>query len=191
MADQKLDNKMKIEEAAGDPKDRGRRTALKKLLIGAGVLAGYQVLPKQWTKPLVEQVVLPAHAQTSGFSLTDPCESVTLVSGNQDSIDVIINVEGYITPATANVTINIAATVTGGTGETTTNSTTTDGNGKYSLEMVVHGGPGITSVFVEITAIGATGSAQCSVSIPDVSSGCVECRLGRFSVADLNCCPVD
>jgi len=172
VADQQLDNKKRTGEAACYPKDRSRRSALKKLAIGAGLLTGYQVLPKQWTKPLIEQVVLPAHAQTSSVSasLTDPCESVTLVSGNQSSTTVIINVEGYVSPATANVTINIEATITGGTGETTTNSTTTDENGNYSLEMVVNGGSGITSVSVVITAAGATGSANCSVSVPDVSS---------------------
>jgi len=172
VANQKLDNKKKVEESVNDPQNRSRRSALKKLAIGAGVLAGYQVLPKQWTKPLIEQVVLPAHAQTSGFSLTDPCESITLVSGNQSSTTVIIKVQGSISPPIANVAINIAATVTGGTGETTTTSTTTDGNGNYSIEMVVNGGPGITSVFVEITATGATGSANCSVSVPDVNSVC-------------------
>jgi len=159
-----------FEEIISDPKDRSRRSALKKLLIAAGVLTGYQVLPKQWTRPIIEQVVLPAHAQTSGVSLTDPCESVTLVSGNQSSPTVIIKVQGYIIPAIAGVTINISATVSGGTGGTTPTSTTTNNNGKYSINMVVHGGPGITAVSVEITAVGAIGSANCSVSVPDADS---------------------
>ena len=53
-----------------------RRKALK--AIGAsGVLAG--TIPGSWTKPLVESVVLPAHAQTSPPSTTctnsGPCTS--------------------------------------------------------------------------------------------------------------------
>jgi len=171
MADQQLDNKKKPNKAASDPKDRSRRSALKKLAIGAGVLTGYQVLPIQWTKPLIEQVVLPVHAQTSGFSLTDPCESVTLVSGNQDSTTVIINVQGSVSPPTANVAIFIVATVTGGTGESTTANTVTNTNGQYTLNgIVVNGGPGIISVNVEITAAGATGSANCSVTVPDIAT---------------------
>jgi len=170
MADYKLCNKKKAEETVREPKDKSRRSALKKLAIGAGVLAGYQVLPKQWTKPLIEQVVLPAHAQVSGVTLLDPCENLTLVSGNQGSANVIIKIQGSVSPATANITINISATVTGGTGETTTNSTTTDASGNYSLVMTVHGGPGITSVSVEITSPNASGSAHCSVYIPNLDS---------------------
>jgi len=172
VADQPLDNKKKTEEPACDPKDRSRRSALKKLAIGAGVLTGYQVLPKHWTKPLIEQVVLPVHAQASGLSLTDPCETITLESGNQDSTTVIINVQGSVSPPTANVAISIVATVTGGTGESTTANTVTNSNGQYTLTgMVVKGGPGITSVNVEITAAGATGTVNCSVAVPDVSGG--------------------
>ncbi len=42
----------------------GRRTALK-VLTASGVVAGATV-PISWKKPLVEGVVLPAHAQTTG-----------------------------------------------------------------------------------------------------------------------------
>jgi len=169
MPDQKMVNNRKIGEITCDPKDKSRRSALKKLLVGAGVLAGYQVLPKRWATPIIEQVVLPAHAQTSGLSIHDPCES-SLVSGNQDSVTVIINVKGYISPATANIPITIVATVTGGTGESTTNHTMTDASGNYSINMIVNGGPGITFVSVLVTASGVANSGRCSVDVPDVSS---------------------
>jgi hypothetical protein len=38
---------------------------LKKIGVGIGALAGLSVLPKKWTRPIVEQIVLPAHAQSS------------------------------------------------------------------------------------------------------------------------------
>lgn len=39
-----------------------RRKALKKLILGGGVLAS---MPDRWSKPVVESVLLPAHAQAS------------------------------------------------------------------------------------------------------------------------------
>jgi hypothetical protein len=42
-----------------------RRKALQKILVGGGVSAGLSALPARWAKPLVAQVMVPAHAQTS------------------------------------------------------------------------------------------------------------------------------
>jgi hypothetical protein len=46
-----------------------RRQALSKIGLGVGVLAGISVLPEQWTKPIIGQIVLPAHAVCS------PCQT--------------------------------------------------------------------------------------------------------------------
>lgn len=43
---------------------RGRRRLLQVLSFG-GVAAAAKTLPDQWTKPVVDQVLLPAHAQMS------------------------------------------------------------------------------------------------------------------------------
>lgn len=43
-----------------------RRKVIKKIVTGAGVLAGYSVLPDKWIRPIVGQIILPAHAATSG-----------------------------------------------------------------------------------------------------------------------------
>jgi len=48
------------------PENRDRRKIVKKIATGAGLLAGYSVLPDTWIKPLVGQITLPAHAATSG-----------------------------------------------------------------------------------------------------------------------------
>lgn len=50
------------------PLSQTRRSALKKMLVGTGVAAGTVALPSEWTKPLVDRVLVPTHAQTS-----DPC----------------------------------------------------------------------------------------------------------------------
>lgn len=47
----------------------GRRSTVKKIVLGTGIVTTSQLsgLPwtKKWTKPVVDSVVLPAHAQTS------------------------------------------------------------------------------------------------------------------------------
>ena len=47
------------------PVQAGRRTALNKLLAGAGLAAGSQALPGSWIKPAISTAVLPAHAEAS------------------------------------------------------------------------------------------------------------------------------
>jgi hypothetical protein len=41
------------------------RKALKKIALGGTIAAGASALPPQWVKPIVDKVVVPAHAQTS------------------------------------------------------------------------------------------------------------------------------
>jgi len=55
-----------------------RRDAIKGIAVATII---FTTLPKQWTKPLLNTVVLPAHAQTScsGFTTTSVNESLTLV----------------------------------------------------------------------------------------------------------------
>ncbi len=83
------------------PKNQARRKTIKKLVIGAGALAGYSMLPEQWTKPVIEQIILPAHAQTSGLTLINPL-TLTLLSGSQASAIVSVRVAGAVFPARQN-----------------------------------------------------------------------------------------
>jgi len=52
-----------------DPKDvevEARRNVLKGgVVVGGAAVAAALTLPRKWTRPLVEAVVVPAHAQTS------------------------------------------------------------------------------------------------------------------------------
>ena len=45
---------------------KSRRKVVKQIAGGVTALAAYHVLPVKWEKPIIEQVFLPAHAQTSG-----------------------------------------------------------------------------------------------------------------------------
>ncbi len=47
-----------------------RRKILRTLVVGGGALTAAKVTPEQWTKPVVEAVVLPSHATTSVIGRT-------------------------------------------------------------------------------------------------------------------------
>jgi hypothetical protein len=47
------------------PCGEDRRKVLQKILIGGGIAAGSAMLPDKWTKPVVDAIIAPAHAQTS------------------------------------------------------------------------------------------------------------------------------
>lgn len=53
------------------PQNNERRKVLKKLAIGTVAVAGCSVLPAKWTSPIVEFGVLPAHAVTSGATVSE------------------------------------------------------------------------------------------------------------------------
>lgn len=149
--------------------DRGRRGAMKKIAVGVGVLAGCSVLPDKWTRPIIGQIVLPAHAATSGSALHDPC-TVELLGGDNTTASVIIKVTGFVTPPVANVPVTITATAVGGAGQKVESKTSTSAAGTFEAIMTVGGGPGITRVNVTTAATGADGVANCSVNTTVASS---------------------
>ncbi len=60
-----------------------KENSRRKVLIGLGSgLAGVSQLPKAWTKPVVDSVLLPAHATTSDEDGSLPGGNVTEFSGN-------------------------------------------------------------------------------------------------------------
>lgn len=48
-----------------DSKATARRSVLKKMVVGGGVAATAKMMPDEWQKPVVESVILPAHAGVS------------------------------------------------------------------------------------------------------------------------------
>ena len=82
--------------------DLKRRKLLKSIATGGGVALVGKSLPDQWTRPMVDSVLLPAHAATS----CTPClvaETYCAGSG-QSSISVAVSVDGSVT-----VTHNLGA----------------------------------------------------------------------------------
>lgn len=49
--------------------DEKRRKALKKILAGSGTVVTAAAMQDKWAKPVVDSVVLPAHAQASGVAM--------------------------------------------------------------------------------------------------------------------------
>ena len=68
-----------------DKKSSGnRRKLLKKMVIGGATIAAGKSLPSEWTKPVVDSVVLPVHAQTSGVPEVPPVSTVGCVDGTTE-----------------------------------------------------------------------------------------------------------
>lgn len=55
---------MKTDNKRPGAGDNSRRSTLKTLLVGGGTLT-LGALPSKWTKPVVDSVILPVHAQTT------------------------------------------------------------------------------------------------------------------------------
>ena len=93
----------------------GRRKLLKSIAATTGAVATGSALPKKWHKPLVDTVVLPAHALTTGCpSCTGPETSVT-------------------TEGTLSFTLIDSNTLRIALGEDTVDATVTD-NGEFLFE---------------------------------------------------------
>lgn len=47
-----------------------RRDALRRILVGGGVVGAGSIVPETWTGTVLNSVMLPAHAQTSAAAIT-------------------------------------------------------------------------------------------------------------------------
>lgn len=73
-----------------DTRDASRRKLIKSLGISSGVVATSALIPKTWTKPIVESVVLPAHAQTSQAPTIFASTSIP-ANGNASILDGLVS----------------------------------------------------------------------------------------------------
>lgn len=79
------DKKDKNQEAEiNDEKLEKRRKALKSILAGSGTVVTAAAMQDKWAKPVIESVVLPAHAQTSGLA-----GSFTSSNNTQNGTDLL------------------------------------------------------------------------------------------------------
>lgn len=64
----KHDDQKQNDNAAQPVAEEKRRDALRRILVGGGVVSAGSMMPDNWTKTAVQTIVLPAHAQTSTVS---------------------------------------------------------------------------------------------------------------------------
>jgi hypothetical protein len=71
--------------------DQSRRKLLKSIAAGSGAVIAGKSLPESWTKPVVDSVMLPAHAETSPAAPTGPLAvaSVTVLNDRDEPEDEI------------------------------------------------------------------------------------------------------
>lgn len=120
-----------------EPSPERRRDSLRKLLAGGGIVIGAESLPGSWSRPLIDSVVLPAHAQTS---LADPCSLD--ITETSSGVDVIVN--GFVSPPTGGVEVEILVELLSGGSvvDSDTTTATTDSNGQYTSPSVALTGAG-------------------------------------------------
>ncbi|SHH52205.1 hypothetical protein SAMN02745124_00820 [Desulfofustis glycolicus DSM 9705] len=152
------------EKAAADPLSSERRTAVKTIVSGISALTAYHLMPVDWSRPIVEQVLLPAHAAASGFLLHDPC-SIQLLSGTNSSSSVSIRVSGFVSPPFGGLAVQITATPSGA-GSPVSGASVTAADGTFSVIIDFTSSPGIQSISVVTSVAGASGAASCSITVP-------------------------
>jgi len=75
----------------------GRRKVLKVLAASGGTLAAGQLVPERWSRPVIDSIVLPAHAQATPLPLALSCVSDPPAGSIVGVIDPV-SVTATITP---------------------------------------------------------------------------------------------
>lgn len=170
-----MDQKNKHGAVASDSKIEARRRSVKTILGAGGVVAGGHLAGGAWVKPVVDSVVLPAHAATSQTgvafddSLEDPC-FITLTCTGWNEFNV--QVDGAVVPATPDVNVEIEIAFNNGSFQPFA-TTTTDANGEYQATQ------NYTSAYASLI--------QVSVTLPDYpEAGAAECSIDTNDSESLN-----
>ena len=73
--------------------DQSRRKLLKSIAAGSGAVIAGKSLPEKWSRPIVDSVVVPAHAQTSSYVyaanlslLFTKADSETMMAGDESGL---------------------------------------------------------------------------------------------------------
>ena len=76
--------------------NKGRRKLLKSIAAGSGAVIAGKSLPESWSKPVVDSVILPVHAQTSPCT---PCniDGLYCTGGGENSTTFNVSATGNVT----------------------------------------------------------------------------------------------
>lgn len=96
--------------------DESRRKLIKSIAAGSGAIVAGKNLPESWTKPVVDSVMLPAHAQTS--QLVEFTYQSTLVDndtcdGATSGLPNVTNLDFDVSTATPNGLGTVDVTIHG------------------------------------------------------------------------------
>ncbi len=169
-----MNDKNPENEVQGEKKqEKRRRKLLKAVAAGGGVAVGMKgLLPHKWTSPVVESVLLPAHAATSGpLGIGDPCTGATLIPDPNNIPDGwFVAVTGVVTGTPPFTALTVRFTGTHGNVVRVTNNVPVDPNtGLYNgtvgpFSCSDSGATGTTIVVVDSTDPRLAGvSTQCPV----------------------------
>jgi hypothetical protein len=124
----------KEQSSLGDRRVSSRRKLLKTLVTGGGAVVAAKTLPSEWTRPIVDRIILPVHAQSTGMlTLNAQVEvqnfdsdadgtdgdgvgiypaGINAIDGADDSTMNFL-ISGTLSPATAQ-SVSVTVDVTGG-----------------------------------------------------------------------------
>lgn len=93
------------------PDKTAKNTSRRKLLTGTAVLGAAvgagRILPKEWTRPVVEAVLLPAHANISGCSGTF-CDARVLITVSGGTVMAMVGSDSGSGPFSPDDTFSFA-----------------------------------------------------------------------------------
>lgn len=94
-----------VNDATVNEQEKRRKAVKNILMAGGSAFTAGKLASTEWTKPMIESVVLPAHARTSnlGFSITDPVSLSYTCSG----FEVRVDITGYIDQPIAGINVRL------------------------------------------------------------------------------------
>jgi len=108
-----------------------RRQMLKTMAVGGGAVIAGKTAPTEWTKPVIDSVLIPAHAQASMCMVSMTVQATALIGGGDTQIPLGNYAPGaHTTPAFNAANISVVPTIS-------VNPGITDA---FALEVNVNGG---------------------------------------------------
>ena len=108
--------------------DKSRRKLLKSIAAGSGAIVAGKSLPESWSRPVVDSVMLPAHAQTSTEASCGPitATAVEFLDDDDDQVNVIydggvscnLTISQESDPLVADTVVALDLSATGGSAGT-------------------------------------------------------------------------
>ncbi len=114
-------------------KKQSRRKILKTMAVSGGAVVAAKSIPEQWSKPILDSVVLPAHGQMSAPSVCEVVGSVAVQTITGGDAPIIDNFGPYTIPGTYSEIISGSGT----TAVTPTISVTPGITDSFNLTSVV------------------------------------------------------